>query len=354
MSRVVDLNAERYRRRPIDVENGRIELTHGAGGRAMVDLIDGVFRAAFSNPLLDKGNDQAVFEMQSGRLVMSTDTFVVSPLFFPGGDIGSLAVHGTINDVAIAGAVPRYLSTGFVLEEGFPLSDLTRIVRSMAEAARNAGVLIITGDTKVVERGKCDGIYINTAGIGQLVPGLEISSDRARPGDKVVISGTIGEHGVAILASRNGFAGESGVRSDTAAVNGLVAQMIHAVPGIHVLRDPTRGGLGAVLNEIAHRSIVGIHLDRRAIPVRPEVSEACRLMGLDPLNCANEGKVVAVAPAAEADRLVAAMREHPLGREAAIIGEVIADRDGYVAVRSDDGHYHLVDWLVGSVLPRVC
>jgi hydrogenase expression/formation protein HypE len=354
MNMIVDLAAERHKRRPLDTREGRVDMTHGAGGRAMAQLIDEVFRAAFSNPLLDKGNDQAVFEVGVGRMVMSTDTYVVSPLFFPGGDIGSLAVHGTVNDVAMAGAVPRYLSAGFVLEEGFPLADLMKIVRSMADAARQCGVMIITGDTKVVERGKCDGLYINTAGVGMVMPGIEISGDRARPGDKIIVSGTMGDHGVAIMALRNGLDFETDIVSDSAALNGLVAEMIRVAPSIRVLRDPTRGGLAATLNEIAHQSLVGMRLDERAIPVKAEVRGACELLGLDPINVANEGKLIAILPGEDAGRLVEAMRAHPLGRDAAVIGDVIADRNGFVRMRTEIGGERIVDWLAGEQLPRIC
>lgn len=351
---VVDLSLERHRRRPLDVERGVVDLSHGAGGRAMQQLIDEVFKAAFSNDLLDKGNDQAVFEVRPGRMVMSTDTYVVSPLFFPGGDIGSLAVHGTVNDVAMAGAIPKFLSCGFVLEEGFPLKDLQRIVRSMADAARHAGVTIVTGDTKVVERGKCDGLYVNTAGIGEVVPGIEISGDRARPGDVVLISGSMGDHGIAIMAHRAGLEFETEIVSDSAALNGLVATMIREVPNIRVLRDPTRGGLAATLNEIAHQSVVGIRLRERDIPVRPEVVGACELLGLDPLNVANEGKLIAICGPEDAPRLLAAMRAHDLGRDAAIIGEVVEDRNGFVRMITPIGGERVVDWLAGEQLPRIC
>jgi hydrogenase expression/formation protein HypE len=287
-------------------------------------------------------------------MVMATDSHVVSPLFFPGGDIGCLAVHGTINDVAMAGARPLYLAAGFILEEGFPLAQLQRIVLSMAGAAREAGVPVITGDTKVVERGKGDGVFIATTGIGVVPPGLDISGDRARPGDRVIVSGTIGDHGVAVMSFRENLSFGTTIRSDTAALHGLVAAMLQAVPGIHCLRDPTRGGLATTLNEFARQSGVGIRLAESAIPVRPQVNAACELLGLDPLYVANEGKLVAVCAAQDSERLVAAMRAHPLGREAVQIGEVIEDAHHFVQMQTSFGGTRLVDWLSGEQLPRIC
>ena len=276
--------AGRRHSRTLDIESGRVQLNHGAGGRAMADLIDTLFRPAFDNALLDRGNDQACFEVDSGRMVMTTDSFVISPLFFPGGDIGSLAVHGTVNDLAMGGAIPLYLTAGFILEEGFPLRDLARIVDSMAAAARDAGVQVVTGDTKVVERGKGDGVFINTAGVGRVIPGVEVSGDRARPGDVVLVSGTLGDHGVAIMSQRQGLAFATTLESDSAALNAMVAGMAAADPaGLRVLRDPTRGGLAATLNEIASQSSVGIRLREADLPLRDEVRGACELLGLDPL-----------------------------------------------------------------------
>jgi hydrogenase expression/formation protein HypE len=287
-------------------------------------------------------------------MVMSTDSFVVSPLFFPGGNIGSLAVHGTVNDVAMSGARPLYLSAGFVIEEGFPLADLERIARSMGEAACAAGVAVVTGDTKVVERGKADRLFINTAGIGVVPPGIEISGERARPGDAILISGSMGDHGVAIMAHRAGLEFETTIVSDSVALNGLVADMVAAVPTIRVLRDPTRGGLAATLNEICHQSAVGMRLDEAAIPIRPEVLGACELLGLDALNVANEGKLIAIAPAEDAARLLGVLRRHPLGREAMVIGEVIADPARFVRMVTRIGGERIVDWLAGEQLPRIC
>jgi len=333
---------------------GAVEMIHGAGGRATAELIRSLFRRHFDNPLLAQGNDQAQFPVAAGRMVMTTDAHVIAPLFFPGGDIGSLAVHGTINDVAMAGARPLYLSAAFVLEEGFPLAKLDRIAASMAEASRKAGVPIVTGDTKVVEKGKGDGVFITTTGIGVVPEGVEISGDRARPGDVVLLSGSIGDHGIAVLSKRENLSFETEILSDSAALHTLVADMVAAVPGIRVLRDPTRGGLGATLNEIAQQSSVGFRLDEAAIPVKPDVAAACELLGLDPLYIANEGKLIAIAPADKAQLLLATMRAHPLGRDAAIIGEAVEDAHAFVQMRTRFGGSRMVDWLAGDPLPRIC
>ncbi len=340
--------------RPVDFNNGCVDMSHGAGGRAMAQLIEQLFVQAFDNEWLRQMNDQACFAVPAGRMVMSTDSHVVSPLFFPGGDIGCLSVHGTINDVAMAGARPLYLAAGFVLEEGFPLAELKRIVESMAGAAAEAGVAVITGDTKVVERGKGDGVFITTTGVGVVPPGIDISGDRARPGDRVLVSGTMGDHGVAIMSFRENLSFGTTIRSDTAALHGLVAAMVQAVPGIHCLRDPTRGGLATTLNEFARQSGVGIRLMESAIPVRPQVSGACELLGLDPLYVANEGKLVAICAPQDAERLLAAMRAHSLGREAALVGEVIEDPRHFVQMQTAFGGARMVDWLVGEQLPRIC
>jgi hydrogenase expression/formation protein HypE len=340
--------------RPVDFRRGVVDMSHGSGGRAMAQLIDELFVAAFDNPWLSEMNDQARMAMPAGRLVVATDSHVVSPLFFPGGDIGCLSVHGTLNDVAMAGARPICLTSGFILEEGFPLADLRRIVLSMAAAAREAGVPIVTGDTKVVEQGKGDGVFINTTGVGVVPEGIEISGDRARPGDAILVSGTLGDHGVAIMSLRENLSFETAIRSDTAALHGLVAAMVAAVPAIHCLRDPTRGGLATTLNEIARQSGCGMRLEESAIPVKTEVAAACELLGLDPLYVANEGKLVAICAAADADRLLAVMRAHPLGRAAARIGEVAADANGFVQMRTGFGGTRMVDWLAGEQLPRIC
>ncbi len=348
------MNAHRRFPTRLNLRRGRVDMTHGAGGRAMAQLIEEVFVRHFDNEMLRAMNDQAAFGVEAGRMVMATDGHVVSPLFFPGGDIGALAVHGTINDVAMAGARPLYLSVGFILEEGFPLADLERIVASMARAAFEAGVPVVTGDTKVVERGKGDGVFITTTGIGLVPEGLDISAANARPGDKVLVSGHLGDHGVAIMSSRENLEFETAVVSDSAALHGLVAAMVAEVPAIRTLRDPTRGGLAAALNEIAQSAGVGMRLDEAAIPVRAEVGAACELLGLDPLYVANEGKLVAICPAGCAESLLAAMRAHPLGADAAIIGEVVADDMGFVTMETGFGGTRIVDWLAGEQLPRIC
>jgi len=345
----------RLRTRRLDIRNGRVDLSHGAGGRAMAQLIDEIFRAAFDNPILDRGDDQAAFDLPGGRMVMSTDSYVISPLFFPGGDIGSLAVHGTINDVAMAGARPLHLAASYIIEEGFPLADLQRIAISMGRAARDAGVAIVTGDTKVVERGKGDGVFITTTGVGVVPPGLDLSADRARPGDLVILSGFIGDHGVAVMSTRNNLGFETDILSDSAALHELVALMVDVAAGsLRVMRDPTRGGVATTLNEIAQQSGVGFLVDERAIPVRPAVQAACELLGLDPLHVANEGKLVAIVAPAAADALVAAMRTHPLGRDAVLIGEVTADEQRFVQMTTSFGGGRIVDWLAGEQLPRIC
>lgn len=340
--------------RPLDLKHGHVDLSHGGGGRAMAQLIDEVFVRAFDNPWLRQKNDQACFTVPPGRIVMATDSHVVSPLFFPGGDIGSLAVHGTINDVAMAGAVPLYLSAGFIVEEGFPLADLKRIADSMAAASKCAAVPVVTGDTKVVERGKGDGVFITTTGVGVVPEGVRIDGSRAQAGDLILLSGTLGDHGVAILSRRENLSFTTEIVSDSAALHLLVAAMVRTVPDIHVLRDPTRGGLAATLNEIAHQSGVGMVLDEATIPVAPGVRAACELLGLDPLHVANEGKLVAICPPQDAPRLLAAMRADPLGREAAIIGEVVADPDRFVQMRTGFGGRRMLDWLAGEQLPRIC
>jgi hydrogenase expression/formation protein HypE len=349
------MNAPRMRTRKLDLRNGRVDLAHGSGGRAMAQLIGDIFREAFANDLLDQGNDQAVFDVPGRRLAMTTDGYVVSPLFFPGGDIGSLAVHGTVNDLAMAGARPLHLSASFILEEGFSLADLQRIAQSMGAAAREAGVKIVTGDTKVVERGKADGVFISTAGIGIVPEGLSLSGDRARPGDAILVSGSIGDHGVAIMSSRENLEFETKILSDSAALHDLVADMVAACGGqLRLMRDPTRGGLAATLNEIAHQSGVGIRIEEDAIPVKREVAAACELLGLDPLYVANEGKLVAFVAPEAAPKLLAAMRAHPLGHDAAIIGRAVEDDQRFVQMATSFGGERIVDWLSGEQLPRIC
>jgi len=341
--------------RRLDLLNGRVDLSHGAGGRAMAQLIAGIFHEAFGNEWLARGNDQSAFTISGGRMVMTTDGYVVTPLFFPGGDIGSLAVHGTINDIAMAGAKPLYLSASFIIEEGFPLNDLMRIAKSMGSASRDAAVPIITGDTKVVEKGKADGIFISTAGVGMVPEGLDLSGDQARPGDHVLVSGTIGDHGIAIMSKRENLQFETEIVSDSAALHGLVGELTAAGgKAIRLMRDPTRGGVAATLNEIAHQSRVGIRLEEARLPIRPQVSAACELLGLDPLNVANEGKLIAIVASDAADAVLAAMRAHPLGRDGALIGQVIEDDHHFVQMTTAFGGGRIVDWLSGEQLPRIC
>ena len=341
--------------RPLDIRNGRVDMGHGAGGRAAAQLIEELFLAAFDNEYLRQGDDGAALAIPVGaRLVMATDGHVVSPLFFSGGDVGSLSVHGTINDVAMCGAVPLYLAASFILEEGFPLADLKRIVDSMAAASRAAGVPVVTGDTKVVEKGKGDGVFISTTGIGAVATGVHISGANARPGDAVLLSGTIGEHGVAVLSKRESLDFETTVESDSAALHGLVAAMLAASGGVRVLRDPTRGGLATTLNEIARQSGVGMLLDEAAIPVLPQVEAACELLGLDPLYVANEGKLVAICAPDAAEAVLAAMRAHPLGANAVRIGSVTEDPHRFVQMETSFGGRRVVDWLSGEQLPRIC
>jgi hydrogenase expression/formation protein HypE len=333
---------------------GSVDMTHGGGGRAMADLIRTLFQRHLGNPILNQGNDGALLDLPPGRVVMSTDGHVISPLFFPGSDIGALSVNGTVNDVAMMGAKPLYLSAGFILEEGFPLADLEKIVISMAAAAKAAGVLITTGDTKVVEKGKGDGVFITTTGIGVVPEGVRTSGDMARPGQAILVSGTMGDHGVAILSKRESLEFETVIESDCAALNGLIADMLAAVPTITTLRDPTRGGLAATLNEIASASKVGMMLDETAIPVRPDVAAACEFLGLDTLYVANEGKLVCICEDEDAERLLAVMRAHPLGSNAARIGTIIEDDAHLVQMKTRFGGARVVDWLAGEQLPRIC
>lgn len=338
----------------LDLRRGRVEMAHGSGGKAMAQLIDELFLAAFDNEILARLNDQACFRPPAGRLVMATDAHVVSPLFFPGGDIGCLSVHGTVNDIAMAGARPLYLAASFILEEGLPLADLQRIVTSMAAAANAAGVPVVTGDTKVVEQGKGDGVFITTTGVGVVPEGLELGGDRARPGDAVLVSGSLGDHGVAVMSRREDLGFATTLLSDTAALHELVAAMLAAVPGLRCLRDPTRGGLGTTLNEPARQSGVGMRIREADLPIKEEVRAACEFLGLDPLYVANEGKLVAICPPEQAEPLLQAMRAHPLGREAAIIGEVVEDPHRFVEMETAFGGRRMIDWLAGDQLPRIC
>ena len=340
--------------RPIDFKRGVVELAHGSGGRAMAQLIEELFARELSNVWLDQGNDQACIDLPPGRVAISTDSFVVSPLFFPGGDIGSLAVHGTLNDVAMSGARPLHLTAGFIIEAGFPLADLKRIVESMAQAAAAADVSIVTGDTKVVERGQADGLFINTTGIGVVPENVMLSGDRARPGDRILVSGSLGDHGVAIMSLRSGLEFHTSIESDSAALHDLVRVMVEAVPELRCLRDPTRGGLATSLNEIARQSGVGMCIREAGLPIAAEVAAACELLGLDPLYVANEGKAVIFCSAEAEARVLDAVRAHPLGAGAAVIGHVLDGVRGRVTLRTPIGGSRVVDPPYGEQLPRIC
>jgi hydrogenase expression/formation protein HypE len=332
----------------------QIVLGHGSGGRLSADLIQHLFVPLFDNPTLAALNDQAVLDINGARLAFTTDSFVVKPLFFPGGDIGSLAVHGTINDLAVSGAQPLFLSAGFILEEGLAMDDLGRIVTSMARAGKAAGVQVVTGDTKVVNKGHGDGVFINTSGIGIVPPEVHIAADRARPGDAILVSGTIGDHGMAIMSVREGLTFETELVSDSAPLHTLVAAMLDVTKDIHCLRDATRGGVAAVLNELAERSRVGFALDESAIPIRPAVMAACEMLGMDPLYVANEGKLIAIVPASHAEAILAALRQHPLGQDAAIIGRAGEEHPGMVIAQTGIGGRRVVAMPLGELLPRIC
>jgi hydrogenase expression/formation protein HypE len=338
-----------------------ILLGHGSGGRLTAELIQRVFLPGFGNEVLAALEDQATVSLDGThngaagpRIAFTTDAFVVRPLFFPGGNIGKLAVHGTVNDLAVGGAVPRFLSAAFILEEGLPLDDLQRIVASMRAACDEAGVSLVTGDTKVVDRGKGDGVFITTTGIGLVPHGRCLSIRNARPGDRILLSGTLGDHGIAILSVREGIEFETVLESDTAPLNGLAGAVLAACPSVRCMRDPTRGGLSSALNELAAGSRVGVRLDEEAIPIRTEVHAACEMLGLDPLYVANEGKLIAVVPPEDAGRVLEAMRGHPLGRDAAIVGAVVAEHPGLVLLRSVVGGERVVTLLAGEQLPRIC
>jgi len=336
----------------------KILLAHGSGGQTSHHLVNGLFLRHFANAWLDQLDDAAVLPLPAvgaaGRLAFTTDSYVVQPLFFPGGDIGKLAVCGTVNDLSMMGARPLYLSAGFIIEEGFLLSDLERIVRSMAGTAQAAGVHIVTGDTKVVERGKADGVFINTAGLGEIPPGIHLSGSAVRPGDVLILSGSIGDHGMAVMSQREGLRFASALESDCAPLNGLVAAMLEASPDIHCLRDPTRGGLATTLNEIAGSSRVGLEIWEDEIPVRSEVRGACELLGLDPLYVANEGKLVAAVPPEQAGAVLSAMHRHEHGREARIVGQATTDHPGRLVLKTTLGTRRIVNMLTGEQLPRIC
>ncbi len=333
-----------------------IQMAHGAGGMMSRELTRSIFLPCFKNSLLDVMDDQAKISLDSGKVAFTTDTFVVTPVFFPGGDIGDLAVNGTVNDLAVGGATPLYLSAGFVIEEGFSMPDLQRIVKSMAAAAEKAGVKIVTGDTKVVEKGQCDGMFINTSGIGVIREGLDISCANLKPGDSVLVSGSLGDHGMAVMTAREGLSFQSVITSDTAPLNGLISAILDGVPHVHAMRDPTRGGLAASLNEFAEASGVGIVLNEETLPVKPDVLGACELLGIDPLNVANEGKVVVVVPEEMSKDVLEIIRENAdvAGQHAAIIGKVVDDHPGMVVIKTPLGSRRILEMPLGEQLPRIC
>lgn len=350
---------------PIDITSGlacpipiseyeKVLLAHGGGGTLSHKLIQKMFLSQFDNPLLNAEHDGAVFEVDGKRFAFSTDSYVVQPIFFPGGDIGELAVNGTVNDLCMCGAKPLYISAGFILEEGFPMEDLWKIVQSMQHAAKKAGVQIVTGDTKVVDKGKGDKIFINTSGIGVIDAGINISPLNAKVGDAILLNGRIADHGIAIMSAREGLTFDTAVESDTAALNELVDAMFKASNNIHVLRDPTRGGIASALNEIAMTANIGIHIEEDKIPITEDVKGACEILGLDPLYIANEGKLLAFVSADDAENLLKAMHSHPLGKEAQIIGKVVAEHPKSVVMKTTIGSLRIVDMLSGEQLPRIC
>jgi hydrogenase expression/formation protein HypE len=332
----------------------KILLDHGSGGKISHRMTQDLLLPAFNNPILSELNDGAIFELQGVRLGFSTDSYTVDPIFFPGGNIGELAVYGTVNDLAMCGAEPAYLSAALIIEEGFALDQLEAIVAAMSRAAMQAGVQIVTGDTKVVPRGAVDKIFINTSGIGVIPPGVSVASHQAKPGDRVLLSGSIADHGVSVLASREGLSFQTGVQSDTAPLNHMVRSMLAAGPGVHVLRDPTRGGLGTALSEISEKSAVGVRIREDRIPVKAEVAGLCEILGLDPLYLANEGKLIAFVAPEDADAVLRAMQKDPYGREAFIIGEATAEHPGKVFLDTRIGGTRIVDMLAGEQLPRIC
>ena len=339
---------------PIPITDRKnIVLGHGSGGRLTAQLIHDVFLPAFDNEILRKLDDQAVFQLGGTRMAFTSDSFVVTPLFFPGGDIGKLAVNGTVNDLSMSGARPLYLSASFIIEEGFELEELSRVVQSMADAARDADVAIVTGDTKVVNKGSADKLFINTAGVGLVPDGIEISASKARPGDAILLSGTIGDHGMAVFSKREGLEFEGSILSDTVGLYSLVEAML-AAGEIHALRDPTRGGLGMSLCEIAGAANIGIEIVANSVPVREDVKAACEILGLDALFVANEGKLVAFVEPASADAVLSAMRRHPQGRDAALIGHAVSAHKGMVLLRTEVGGTRLIDLPFTEQLPRIC
>jgi len=335
-------------------DHPNIILGHGGGGKLSAELVEHLFLPAFQNETLENLGDSSVLNIAGQRLAMSTDSFVVQPLFFPGGSIGDLAVNGTVNDIAMSGAQPLYLSAGFIIEEGLPMATLGGIVERMGLAAREAGVQLVTGDTKVVDKGHGDGVYINTSGIGIIPEDVNIAPQNAQPGDVVIVSGTIGDHGMAIMSVREGLEFETLIESDSAPLNGLIAAMLRVTRNVHVLRDPTRGGVASALNEIARASRVGIAIEERKLPVNPAVKSACELLGMDPIYVANEGKLVAIVPREDADAILDAMHNHPFGQQATVIGEVVAEHAGMLVAKTGIGGTRVVDMQVGEQLPRIC
>lgn len=335
-------------------DHPNVILGHGGGGKLSAELVEHLFLPAFQNSVLENLGDSSVLEIGGQRVAFSTDSFTVRPLFFPGGSIGDLAINGTVNDIAMSGARPLYLSTGFIIEEGLPIATLGSIAERMGQAAREAGVLLVTGDTKVVDKGHGDGVYINTSGLGIIPQGVTIAPQNARPGDVVIVSGTIGDHGMAVMSVREGLEFETLIESDSAPLYGLVAAMLAVTPHIHVLRDPTRGGVASSLNEIAKASGVGIAIEERRLPVQPAVRSACEMLGMDPLYVANEGKLLAILPKGAAEAVLEAMHNHPLGARAVIIGEVVAQHPGVLVAKTGIGGRRVVDMQVGEQLPRIC
>lgn len=331
-----------------------VQLAHGAGGKLSADLIEKIFLPRFSNETLDKLEDQAILLVLGKRLAFTTDSFVVDPIFFPGGNIGDLAINGTVNDVAMSGAKPLYISIGFILEEGLPMETLHRIALSVEKAAKQSGVKIVTGDTKVVNKGSCDKIFINTSGIGIVPDGINISAGNIRPGDKIIISGTVADHGMAVMMTRENLSFQSQVESDTAALNGLVETMIGVSNNIRAMRDPTRGGVATTLNEFARLSKVGIQLYNNSVPVKPEVQGACEVLGIDPLYVANEGKLIAIVPEDIAEEMLAVMRSHKQGKDAQIIGKAVKENPGFVTMNTGLGANRIIDMPIGEQLPRIC
>jgi hydrogenase expression/formation protein HypE len=332
----------------------KILLDHGSGGKISHRLTTDMLLPVFNNPILSQLNDGAIFELEGMRIAFSTDSYTVDPIFFPGGNIGVLAINGTVNDVAMCGADPVYLSVGLIIEEGFSMTDLKKILTEMGAAAATAGVTVVTGDTKVVPKGAVDKIFINTSGIGLIPSNVDIASHHAKPGDRIILSGTIADHGITILTRREGLSFDSGLTSDTAPLNGMVKQMLAAGRGIRVLRDPTRGGVGTALNEVAEKSKVGIKIHEVNIPLKKEVAAACELLGFDPLYLANEGKLLAFVSAEDTDAVLAAIQSHPYGKDAAVIGEVVEDHVGKAVVVTRIGGMRIVDMLAGEQLPRIC